>query len=166
MTAAKKQTKATEQPAPAMVAKAAEPPKPMTATPTTPPQPTANKQSATVAKLKAAWLEEGIKFDQLTEKQDGKFCLLQPTPDWPIIRVGPTGGIELPQIRSYAKALDAAMDGLAIWQKQQARDAKKASTAAPAPPQAPKAQSAPAAKPETPAARKAKEHRSLEVALA
>lgn len=45
---------------------------------------------------------------------------------------GPTGGVELPLIRSYTKAWDAAVDGLAIWQRQQARDAKKASIAAPA----------------------------------
>lgn len=108
----------------------------------------------------------GVKLDQLTEKQDGKFTLLQPTPEWPIVRIGPTGGLELPQTRSYAKAWDAAVDGLTVWQKQQARDAKKASSAAPPPAQAAKPQSAPGAKTETPAVRKQKEHRSLEAALA
>jgi len=68
----------------------------------------------------------------MTEKHDGKFCLLQPTPEWPLVRVGPTGGIELPQIRSYAKAWDAALDGLAVLTKQQQRDQKKAA-AAPSP---------------------------------
>jgi hypothetical protein len=164
--AAKKQTKAEPQ-QPASTAQAPQAPKPMAAAPTAQPQPpTANKQSQTVAKLKAAWTEKGIKLDQLTEKPDGKFVLLQPTPQWPVIRIGPTGGIELPQIRSYAKALDCATDGLAAWQKQQARDAKK--TAPPPPPVAGavKPQPAPVAKPESPAAKKARKDAALESALA
>jgi len=52
---------------------------------------------------------------------------------WPRVQIGPTGGIVLPQIRSYAKAWDAAMDGLAVYQKQRARDQKKATATAPAP---------------------------------
>lgn len=143
----------------------AQAPKAPAPTPATQPQP-ANKQLATVAKLKAAWTEKGVKLDQLTEKPDGKFVLLQPTPDWPIVRIGPTGGVELLQIRSYAKAWDAAVDGLAVWQKQQVRDQKKASTAKPAATQAAKPQPASVAKTETPGVRKQKEHRSLEAALA
>jgi hypothetical protein len=155
-------------PAHVTVAKAAEPPKPTvpTPTPTTQPQPTATKQSQVVAKLKQAWSEKGIKLDQLNERQDGKFILLQPTPEWPIIRIGPTGGVELPQIRSYAKAWDAALDGLAVWQKQQHRDQKKA-TATSAPAQAPKPQPpAQSVKPETPTARKARKDAALEARLA
>src|SRR5215831_7403018 len=69
--------------APATVAHEA---KPMASTspPTSAPQPpTANKQSQTVAKLKAAGTEKAIKLDQITEKQDGKYTLLQQTPEWP-----------------------------------------------------------------------------------
>ncbi|HLV88874.1 MAG TPA: hypothetical protein VKV39_17945 [Candidatus Sulfotelmatobacter sp.] len=120
-----------KEPPVASTAQAPKAPKPETPTPAQQP---ASKQLATVAKLKAAWTEKGINLDHLTERQDGKFTLLQPTPEWPIVRVGPTGGIELPEIRSYAKAWDAALDGLAVYKKQQARDAKKqASTPKPAP---------------------------------
>ena len=52
---------------------------------------------------------------------------------WPIVQLGPTGGIVLPQIRSYAKAWDAAMDGKAVFEKQQARDQKKITASAPQP---------------------------------
>jgi hypothetical protein len=160
VTPTKKSDSKPKEPTSTTMATTAKPETPKAPAPTPAAQPqqplTANKQTATVAKLKAAWLERGIKFDQLAEKQDGKFILLQPTPDWPIIRVGPTGGIELPQIRSYAKAWDAALDGFAIWQKQQARDQKKANTAKPAPPPAAKPQPTPAAKPDTPTARKQK----------
>ncbi|HUD64061.1 MAG TPA: hypothetical protein VMQ17_05780 [Candidatus Sulfotelmatobacter sp.] len=156
-----KPKESTSTPAPTTAAQAPQAPKP--AAITAQPQP-ANKQLATVAKLKAAWTEKGIKLDQLTERQDGKFMLLQPTTEWPIVRVGPTGGIELPQIRSYARAWDAAVDGLAVWTKQQQRDQKKAASSAPA--QATKSQSAPAAKPETPAIRKARKDAALETALA
>jgi hypothetical protein len=136
----------------------------MAAAPTAQPQPL-SKQQQTVAKLKTAWLEKGINLDKLTEKQDGKFTLLQPTPEWPIVRVGPTGGIELPAIRSYAKAWDAALDGLAVWQKQQARDAKKAVTATPPPAQAAKPQSTSASKPETVTAKKQKANAAIEQQL-
>jgi hypothetical protein len=147
---------------PASTAQAPKAPKPETPTPA--PPPVVTKQQATVAKLKAAWKEKGIKLDQLSERQDGKYTLLQPTSEWPVIRIGPTGGVELPAIRSYAKAWDAAVDGLAVWTKQQQRDHKKATQAAtPAPA---KPQPAPAAKPESPAVRKQKEHNKLEAALA
>jgi len=149
-------------------------PQPTPATPTVEvktqsaqPQP-ASKQSQTIVKLKEAWTAKGISLKELTEKQDGKFTLLQPTPEWPIVRVGPTGGVELPQIRSYAKAWDAAVDGLAVWQKQQQRDKKKAATAtSSAPPaQAAKPQSTSASKPETPTAKKARKDAAIEAQLA
>jgi len=152
--------------------KAPQAPKPMAAPPATQPQPqpqptTATKQSATVAKLKEAWTTKGINLDQLSERQDGKFILLQLTPEWPIVRIGPTGGVELPQIRSYAKAWDAAVDGLALWTKQQQRDQKKAAaTSTPAPAQAKPQSPAPPVKPDTPAAKKAKDHQKLEASLA
>jgi len=161
----KKQNTKTE-PAPTTMAQAPQAPKPIAAPPTTQPQPpTVTKQQATVARLKEAWTQKGINLDQLTERQDGKFILLQPTQQWPVIRVGPTGGVELPQIRSYAKAWDAAVDGLAIFQKQQARDQKK-STATAAPAQTKPQPPAPAAKPESPASKKAKDHQKLEASLA
>ena len=162
MTAAKKQqTKAAEPQPAASTAQAPQAPKPM-ATSASQPQPTATKQSQTVAKLKAARTEKGIKLDQLSERQDGKFTLLQPTPEWPIVRIGPTGGLELPQIRSYAKAWDAAVDGLVVWQKQQARDQKKAATATP--PVALAAKPEPK-KPETPTAKKQKANAAIEAQL-
>ncbi len=134
-------------------------------TPTAQPQPI-SKQGATITKLKEAWTSKGISLKELVERQDGKFILLQPTSDWPVIRIGPTGGVELPQIRSYAKAWDAAVDGLSIWQKQQARDQKKAATATPPVGGMAKPQPAPAAKQESPAVKKQKEHRTLETQLA
>jgi hypothetical protein len=158
-----KPKESTSIPAPTITAKAAEPAKPAAATTAQPQH--ANKQLATVAKLKAAWTEKGINLNKLSERQDGKYTLLQPTPEWPLIRVGPTGGIELPTIRSYARAWDAALDGLAAWTKQQQRDQKKPAQAA-APASAPKPQPAPAAKPETPAVRKTRKDAALEAQLA
>jgi hypothetical protein len=155
--AAKKQTKAEPQPA----ASTAQAPKPMAAAPTAQPQP-ASKQLATVAKLKAAWTEKGVDLSKLTEKQDGKFVLLQPTPQWPLIRIGASGGIELPEIKSYPRAFDAAINGKELLEKQTARAAKK--TAASAAPAA-KPQSAPAGKPETPAAKKHKANAAIEAQL-
>jgi hypothetical protein len=98
----------------------------------------ASKQQLTLDKLKVAWAEKGVDLSKLEAKADGKFLLVTVAPGWPVIQLGPTSGIVLPQIRSYQKAWDAAVDGLAVFEKQNARDAKKASAAAPATP-APKA---------------------------
>jgi len=93
----------------------------------------ASKQQVTLDKLKEAWTAKGVDLSKLEAKPDGKFLLVTVAPGWPIIQLGPTGGIVLPQIRSYAKAWDAAIDGLAVFQKQQARDQKKATATAPGP---------------------------------
>lgn len=157
------QPKATATPQPQTA-----PPQAQTAKPVEPtkPEPAPSKQQQTISKLKQAWTEKGVDLSKLSERQDGKFILLQPTPDWPLIRVGPTGGLELPQVRSFAKAWDACVDGLNVYQKQLARDQKKAANAqaTKAPQPAPAKQ--PAVKAETPTARKAKESEQLEKQLA
>jgi hypothetical protein len=97
----------------------------------------ASKQQITLDKLKVAWAEKGIDLSKLEAKADGKFLLVTVAAGWPIIQLGPTGGIVLPQIRSYASAFNAAVDGLAVFQKQQARDEKKATAPTQPPPKAP-----------------------------
>jgi len=132
---------------------------------------TPNKQRQTIDKLKAAWLERKIDIAKLTETQDGKFINVMVGESWPIIRIGASGGVELPQVRSYSRAFDAALNGLELWQKQQARDAKKQAatapaakpaTAATAPAKAPDAKGAPR---DTPASRKAKADQAIEAQL-
>src|SRR5258708_7539168 len=92
-----------------------------------------SKQQATLDKLKEAWTARGVDLSKLEAKPDGKFLLVTVAAGWPIVQLGPTGGIVLPQIRSYAKAFDAAVDGLAVFEKQNARDSKKQQASAPAP---------------------------------
>ncbi len=90
---------------------------------------------------------------------------------WPVVAIGPTGGVNLPQIRSYSKPFDAAMDGKALLEKQTARDQKKQAASAPATPkpQTGKPEPAKAVTPEapkeTPAAKKAKAHSQIEERL-
>jgi KTSC domain len=96
----------------------------------------ASKQMATIETLKAGWLAKGVNLDKLTVTPDGKFQVLIVAEGWPRVTIGPTGGIVVTDLKSYAKAFDAAMDGLNLFQKQQAREAKKATTAT-APPAAP-----------------------------
>jgi len=157
---AAKRAKQTSAVQPAAAVAVAEPPK---AEPQPAAQPTpANKQTATFDKLKEAWTAKGVDLSKMEVKPDGKFVLITVAAGWPAIQIGPTGGITLPQIRSYAKAFDAAVDGLALYEKQKARDTKK--TAAPAP--APKAAPAPAAPAkETPTAKKGKAHQQIEQQL-
>jgi hypothetical protein len=90
-------------------------------------------------------------------KMDGKFMLVTVAEGWPVVQIGASGGIVLPQIRSYQKAFDAAVDGLAVFQKQNERDKKKA---APAPTPA-----APPAARETVTAKKAKADAAVEAQL-
>jgi hypothetical protein len=123
----------------AFTKQAEEQPKPAPATPAaaaTPTQP--SKQTQTIEKLKEGWTAKGVSLDKLTVKDDGKFKLVIVAEGWPTVQVGPTGGITVTELKSYAKAFDAAMDGLALYEKQQARDQKKvqATATAPAPPAA------------------------------
>lgn len=100
---------------------------------------TPSKQQTTIDKLKAAWTERKVDLSKLQVKDDGKFKLLIVDAGWPTVRVGNSGGITVMELRSYANAFDAAVDGLALYQKQNARDQKKVAVAAPAPPAAPAA---------------------------
>jgi len=114
------------------------------------------KQMLTLDRLKEAWTKRGVNLSEMKTTQDGKFLLVVVGPQWPTIKLGPTGGIDLPQIKSYAKAFDAAVNGDVLLKKQNERQQKKApAPAAPAP-----------QKPETPTARKTKQHEQLEKQMA
>jgi len=147
-TRAKKASASEVQPAAGDTGKVNEQPKP-TPAPATPaatpaPAPTQpNKQMQTIEKLKEGWTAKGVNLDKLTVKDDGKFKLVVVAEGWPTVQIGPTGGITVLELKSYAKAFDAAMNGLALYDKQKAREQKKAATtAAPAQPQVPEKQSA------------------------
>jgi len=152
---AKKATAPEVQPQPAV----AEP----TPTPAPPAAAPASKQTATLDKLKVAWTERKVDLSKMTIQPDGKFILVTVDEGWPVVQIGASGGIVLPQIRSYAKALDAAIDGLSLFQKQNARDAKKATASAPKP--APATPPPAAAQKETPTAKKQKADAALEQQL-
>jgi hypothetical protein len=94
------------------------------------------KQQQTIEKLQEGWKAKGVDLSKLAIKDDGKFKLLIVDAGWPTVQVGNSGGITVLELKSYAKAFDAAMDGLSLYQKQQAREQKKAAAAAPAPPAA------------------------------
>jgi hypothetical protein len=123
--------KATTEVKPATVA---EPPKPTPA----PAQPVAvSKQQMTIMKLTAALREQRqieVKPEMLIA--DGKYINLLIGKEWPVIAIGPTGGIVLPVIKSYPKAFEAALDGDKLLAKQNEREAKKAAAAAPTAPAA------------------------------
>jgi hypothetical protein len=86
--------------------------------------------------VKEAWLAKGVSLNELVEKQDGKFTLLQPTPEWPVVQIGASGGISLPEIKSYPRAYEAGLDGLELLRKQREREAKRATATAATPPPA------------------------------
>jgi hypothetical protein len=100
--------------------------------PATPAQP--SKQQATLDKLKAGWAERKVDLSKLSVTMDGKFMLIVVDAGWPTVQVGASGGITVLELKSYSKAFDAAMDGLALYQKQGAREQKKTAAAAPAQP--------------------------------
>jgi len=129
MTAAR--TKQPEQPKQPEAGKAAPKPQPTTTATTQPPAP--SKQEQTLGKLKEAWTTRGVNLSEMKTKQDGKFLFITVAANWPVIRLGATGGIELPEIRSYAKAFDAAVIGDQVLAKQKERDSKKQAAPAPKP---------------------------------
>lgn len=108
------------------------------ATPATPAPATAttlgaSKAEMTVMKLTVALRKERnveVKPEMLST--DGKFLVLKIGDAWPQIRIGVGGGIDLPAIKSYPKAWDAALIGDQLLAKQTERAAKKS---APAPKQ-------------------------------
>ena len=61
----------------------------------------ASKQQVTLDKLKVAWAEKGVDLSKLEAKADGKFLLVTAAPGWPVIQLGPTGGITRP-LSSYS----------------------------------------------------------------
>ena len=128
---AKKATATEVQPEPAV-----EQPKPevkATATPA-PATTQSSKQQQTVEKLTVAFREQRqieVKPEMLI--QDGKYLNLLIGKEWPVIAIGPTGGISLPVIKSYPKAFEAALQGDKLLAKQNEREAKKAASATPAP---------------------------------
>src|SRR5580698_1600813 len=73
------------------------------AAPTTP-----NKQTQTIEKLQEGWKAKGVDLSKLAIKDDGKFKLLIVDAGWPTVQIGPTGGITVVELKSYAKAFDAA----------------------------------------------------------
>jgi hypothetical protein len=120
-----------------------------------------NKQEQTIAKLRDAWVAKGVDLSNLAIKDDGKFKLVVVADNWPTISIGPTGGISVLELRSYASAFDAAVNGLDLYTKQKARDAKKSAPAAataPAPNPAP-------AKPESTTQRKKRQDAAVEAKL-
>jgi glucan-binding YG repeat protein len=124
---------------------------------------TPSKQEVTIGKLKDAWIEKKVDLSKMQVKQDGKFILITVADGWPIVQIGASGGIVLPEIRSYPKAFEAALIGKELYDKQKSREAKKSSQPAPAPTTT---QPAPAPQQkETPSAKKAKAHQKLEATL-
>ena len=91
-------------------------------------EPAPSKQQLILANLKAAWEARNVDLAKLEVIPDGKFLMVMVGPNWPLVKIGPTGGIDLPQIRSYAKAFDAAVNGDVLLKKQSDRMAKKAAT--------------------------------------
>jgi hypothetical protein len=92
-----------------------------------------SKQTQTIDKLKEGWTAKGVDLSKLSIKDDGKFKLLVVDQGWPTCQIGPTGGLTVLELKSYSKAFDAAMDGLALYQKQGAREQKKTAATAPTP---------------------------------
>jgi hypothetical protein len=90
-----------------------------------------SKAQQSLAKLREAWEARKIDLSKLQVVNDGKFMNVIVADGWPDIVIGPSGGITLPQVRSYARAFDAAAQGDIVFKKQQEMDAKKTLAAAP-----------------------------------
>jgi len=90
--------------------------------PATPAQP--SKQQQAIEKLKEGWAQKGVNLDKLTVKDDGKFKVLIVDTGWPTVRIGPSGGISVMELKSYASAFTAAMNGLELYERQKAREKK------------------------------------------
>ena len=141
-------------------------------TPAVQPQPAAaalpapaSKQATTFEKLKEAWAAKGVDLSKMTATPDGKYLDVIVAEGWPLITIGASGGIALPEVRSYPSAFEAAVNGLAVFTKQKERDQKKVAASAPAAPQAPPVPAPAAPAKETVTAKKQKQHAAVEQQL-
>jgi hypothetical protein len=120
------------------------------------------KQVAALEALKVKWTERKVDLSKLAITQDGKYIVVVVGEGWPKITIGNGGGIDLPEIKSYPKAFDAAVMGDDLLAKQSKRGQPK-------PPSAPAAAAQPEPKKEgvaeTPAQRKQREDAALEQKL-
>ena len=91
---------------------------------------TPTKAEATLNKLKEAWTKRGVVLTKMIVRTEGKRTLVEVGESWPLIEIGHGGGITLPQIRSYANAFNAAVDGDKLFARQTERDSKKAAASA------------------------------------
>lgn len=120
MTAAKKKDAPQPQPAPAPV--------PAQTAPAIP-----TKAEATLTKLKEAWAKRGVVLAKIIVRMEDKKMVIEIGDSWPRVEIGHGGGITLPQIRSYANAFNAAVDGDKLLARQTERDSKKEAASAPPP---------------------------------
>ena len=139
---------------------------PVPPTPTSAPtpveaSPTPTKAQMTVMRLSVELAKRDITVKPEMLSTDGKFLVLKIGDAWPRIVIGPGGGIDLPEIRSYAKAFEAALVGDQLLAKQISRATK------PTTPTAPVAKTTETQKPEqvTPAQKKEAAHQELEAKL-
>lgn len=162
MTPSKKQQTTTQPPT------ATQPTTPATPAPATAPKPQAevvSKQQKAVMAFVAALGEQKITVKPEALIQDGKYILIRPWGPAPTIKIGPSGSYDIVEVKSYPKAdLQTMVNAKALYDKAQARYAKKAATGTATAPVAAAPQPAPAK--ETPTTKKARQGKELEAAMA
>jgi hypothetical protein len=105
---------------------------PVAAQPTTAPKAeVVGRQQITLDKLRLAWTERKVDLSKMTVTADGKFLNVKVGEGWPMIQIGTAGGIDIPAVKSFPKAWDAALIANELFAKQTAREAKKTATPAP-----------------------------------
>jgi hypothetical protein len=132
MTPSKKQAEAPQPATPAVQPQPAPAPAPrpaVAAAAAQPPAPT--KQELTLMKLSVELAKRNVTVKPEMLSKDGKFLVLNIGAEWPEIRIGNGGGIDLPAIKSYPNAFAAAVEADKLLAKQNARAQKPATPTAP-----------------------------------
>jgi hypothetical protein len=120
-----KSTTSTTTPNPAIVANAVAAPAQKT------------KQQLTIEKLIATLVElRKISAKKIDMRNEGSKVIMLIAANWPAVEIGRAGGINIPALKSYASAFEAAIHGDELLAKQQQREAKAlaAKAAPPTPP--------------------------------
>jgi len=92
-----------------------------------------DKQKATVERLTLALNARNLDGMEINMSEEGNFLYVLVTgtaKPFPQIRIGKLGGIELPEIKSYPEAFEAAVNGDELLEKQSNREAKREATKA------------------------------------
>ena len=84
------------------------------------------KQTETLEQLKKQWEEREVEVEAVEVIEEAGKVVVAVGDGWPVIQIGKQGGVDIPQLKSYADGKEAAVVADQLLAKQTEREAKRA----------------------------------------